>query len=194
MKKLVIAGLVIAAAVVAAAATLKRQTEEKPSKVSGRHAGDTRTITLPGGATVELCWCPPGSFLMGSPASEEGRFDDETQRPVTLAQGFWLGRYEVTQRQWESVMGTNPSCFRSPDRPVEQVSWEECQAFFRAMRNAVPGLRCRLPTEAEWEYACRAGTKTMRPDEELELAAWYRGNAEGESHPVGGKAANAWGL
>ena len=192
-------------------------------------AGDTKTITLPGGATMVLCWCPPGSFTMGSPTSEQGRFDWEAQHPVTLTRGFWLGKYEVTQRQWESVMGTNPSRFQSPDRPVEQVSWEDCQAFIRAVRRANPEFAVRLPTEAEWEYACRAGTETALPNGRdliiygqnngpaLDDIAWYGGNSSvgfelangvdcskwperqytgrtAGTHPVGRKAANAWGL
>ena len=195
----------------------------------GLHAGDTKTITLPGGATMVLCWCPPGSFTMGSPVSEQGRFDDEVQHPVTLTKGFWLGKYEVTQRQWESVMGPNPARFQSPDRPVEQVSWEDCQAFIRAVRRVHPDLAVRLPTEAEWEYACRAGTETALPNGRdlriygslngpaLHDIAWYGGNSSGGversngfdtanwkekqhpggfagTHPVGLKAANAWGL
>lgn len=194
-----------------------------------KDAADTRTITLPGGATMVLCWCPPGSFTMGSPSTEQGRFDWEVQHPVTLTKGFWLGKYEVTQRQWESVMETNPAYFKSPDRPVEMVSWEDCQAFIRAVRRANPGLDVRLPTEAEWEYACRAGTTTALPNGRgliiygtnngpaLDDIAWYGGNSSQGfelsngfdvsdwpemqysgstvgTHPVGQKAANAWGL
>ena len=72
-----------------------------------RKTGDVKTITLPGGATMEMIWCAPGSFTMGSPITEAGRFDDETQHTVTITRGFWLGKYEVTQRQWESVMHSN---------------------------------------------------------------------------------------
>ena len=158
-------------------------------------AGDTKTITLPGGATMELVWCPPGSFTMGSPASEQGRYDDETQHPVTLTKGFWLGKYEVTQRQWESVMGTNPSRFQSPDRPVEQVSWEDCQVFIRAVRRANPELAVRLPTEAEWEYACRAGSDSAYSGNgALDDMGWYDDNAGRETHAAGQKLANAWGF
>ena len=156
---------------------------------AGLYAGDTKTITLPGGVTMEMVWCPPGSFTMGSPVSEQGRFDNEVQHLVTLTKGFWLGKYEVTQQQWESVMGTNPARFQSPDRPVEQVSWEDCQSFIRAVRRANPELAVRLPTEAEWEYACRAGTETALPNGRdliiyghgngpaLDGIAWYGGNS-----------------
>ena len=150
--------------------------------------GDTKTIALPGGATMEMVWCPPGSFMMGSPESEEGRFDGETQHSVTLTQGFWMGKYEVTQRQWESVMGENPSYFKSPDRPVESVSWNDCQLFIRKI-NDVGRVMVSLPTEAQWEYACRAGSTTSLPNGKilhvqgfnngpaLDEIAWYGGNS-----------------
>ncbi|MDO5318044.1 MAG: formylglycine-generating enzyme family protein [bacterium] len=160
-----------------------------------QEVSETKTITLPGGATMELIWCPPGSFTMGSPTSEQGRYDDEELHEVILTKGFWLGKYEVTQRQWESVMGTNPSRFQSPDRPVENVSWEDCQAFIRTIREASPDLKVRLPTEAEWEYACRAGTESAYSGSGvLGDMGWYNDNSQGETHVVGQKQANAWGL
>lgn len=181
------------------AAAEKPQAGQKEGAGEGLHAGDTKTITLPGGATMVLCWCPPGSFTMGSPASEQGRYDVETRHPVTLTRGFWLGKYEVTQRQWESVMGMNPSYFKGADRPVEQVSWEDLQVFIRAVRRANPELVIRLPTEAEWEYACRAGTETALPNGRdliiygqhngpaLDDIAWYGGNSS-----VGFELSNGW--
>ena len=108
---------------------------------------------------MEMIYVAPGSFTMGSPESEEGRDDDEKQHRVTLTKGFWLGKYEVTQKQWESVMGDNSSHFKGGDLPVEQVSWEDCQEFIRKV-NASLNCGARLPTEAEWEYACRAGTRS----------------------------------
>ena len=108
---------------------------------------------------IEMVWIPPGTFTMGSPSGEEGRLDNERQHQVTLTKGFWLGKYEVTQAQWESVMGSNPSHFKGRDLPVEQVSWNDCQEFIRKL-NARGEGGFRLPTEAEWEYACRAGTTT----------------------------------
>ena len=119
---------------------------------------------------MEMIYVAPGSFLMGSPSSEDGHQDDETQHRVTLTKGYWFGKYEVTQRQWESVMGENPSRFKGPDRPVEQVSWKDCQRFIDKVDAAARwqfGGGTRLPTEAEWEYACRAGTTT----------AYFWGNA-----------------
>ena len=124
-------------------------------------ANATKTLTLPVGATMELIYVSPGAFTMGSPSSEAGRFDDETQHQVTLTKGFWLGKYEVTQRQWRSVMGNNPSRFKGDDRPVETVSWDDCQKFIQKV-NARLKCGARLPTEAEWEYACRAGTTMIK--------------------------------
>ena len=155
---------------------------------SGRRAGETMTITLPGGAAMEMVWCPPGSFLMGSPESEEGRFEREWQHQVTLTKGFWMAKYPVTQAQWKSVMGDNPSEFLGDNRPVEQVSWDDCQAFCKKA-----GLW--LPTEAEWEYACRAGsTGAYAGTGRLEDMGWFRENSGGQTHPVGEKRPNAWGL
>ncbi|MBP5320902.1 MAG: formylglycine-generating enzyme family protein [Kiritimatiellae bacterium] len=104
-------------------------------------------------------WCPPGSFMMGSPKTEPGRRDDEVRHQVTLTKGFWMGETEVTQKQWMSVMGENPSRFKGDGLPVEQVSWEDCQRFVTKVNREL-GFGLRLPTEAEWEYACRAGTVT----------------------------------
>ncbi|MBP8130670.1 MAG: SUMF1/EgtB/PvdO family nonheme iron enzyme [Candidatus Hydrogenedentes bacterium] len=123
--------------------------------------GDVQTVDLGGGVTLELVWIPPGTFTMGSPESEAGRDNDETQHQVTLSKGFWLGKYEVTQGQWERVMGSNPSTFEGDPRlPVETVSWEDCQEFLDKLNGRVSGGGFRLPTEAQWEYACRAGTAT----------------------------------
>ena len=130
---------------------------------TGPRCGDRKTLTLPGGATMTMIYVAPGSFMMGSPETEEGRDDDETQHHVTLTKGYWLGETEVTQAQWESVMGSNPSRFKGASRPVEKVSWEDCQEFIAKVNREARrqfGGDVRLPTEAEWEYACRAGTQT----------------------------------
>ena len=121
--------------------------------------GDTQTITLPGGATMEMVWCPPCSFMMGRPAREANRGTNKAQHKVTLTRGFWMCKYEVTQRQWESVMGSDSSAFKDVDRPVETVSWDDCQKFIQKV-NADGRVTMALPTEAQWEYACRAGTST----------------------------------
>ncbi len=125
--------------------------------------GKTLSVDLGAGVLLELVWIAPGSFVMGSPTGEVGREVDETQHPVKLTKGFWMGAYEVTQRQWEMVMGRNPSHFTEagPNAPVEQVGWFDCQAFVLKLNQKVRGGGFRLPTEAEWEYACRGGTTTV---------------------------------
>lgn len=112
------------------------------------------------GVRQDFRWIEPGTFLMGSPTDEPERYDDETQHEVTLTQGFWLADTTVTQALWEAVMGNNPSRFKGANRPVENVSWDDAQAFIRRMNAMKRELRLCLPTEAQWEYACRAGTKT----------------------------------
>jgi formylglycine-generating enzyme required for sulfatase activity len=146
-------------------------------------------------------WIPPGSFVMGSPGSETGRSLEEVQHSVTLTQGFWMSDHEVTQSEYEVVMGVNPSSFRgNGNRPVEQVSWDDaltyCQKLTERERGAgrITGFQAyRLPTEAEWEYAARAGTVAARPGE-LNRIGWQKGNANEETHPVKQLSANAWGL
>ena len=172
----------------------KPQGKERATGNKGLKTGDTRVITLPGGLTMEMIYCEPGAFTMGSPASEVGRYDDETQHKVTLTKGFWIGKYEVTQAQWTSVMGYNPSEFKGDDHPVENVSWDDCQQFIHHV-NAHKNCGARLPTEAEWEYACRAGsTGAYGGSGRLGDMGWYEGNSGGTTHAVGRKNANAWGI
>ena len=116
---------------------------------------------------LDMLWCKPGTFMMGSPAGEKGRKENETQHEVTLTKGFYLGKYEVTQEQWEKVMGSNPSKFKGATLPVETVSWNDALQFCqkltqmeKAAGRLPKGWVYTLPTEAQWEYACRAGTKT----------------------------------
>ncbi len=158
---------------------------------------------------MEFVWIPAGRFAIGSPEGEAGRYPDERQHEVTLSQGFWMGRYEVTQGEWEAVMGGNPSEFRACGArcPVEWVSWEDVQEFIRKLnaKEAGSGYEYRLPTEAEWEYAALAGTTAATPEGDLRILgefnapaldeiAWYGGNSGLEIHPVGEKRPNAWGL
>ncbi|RDH84385.1 MAG: formylglycine-generating enzyme family protein [endosymbiont of Escarpia spicata] len=106
-------------------------------------------------------WIAPGSFSMGSPQDEHERDDDEgPQHTVQLSHGYWLFDTTVTQVLWQAVMGNNRSRFQGDDRPVVQVSWDDCQEFVKKINAAVPGLELNLPSEAQWEYACRAGTAT----------------------------------
>ncbi len=111
--------------------------------------------------TQALRWCPPGRFMMGSPKDEKERFDEEGPlTEITFTHGFWLFETTVTQALYQAVMGENPARFEGADRPVEQVSWNDAQAFLAAVNERLPGLGLRLPSEAEWEYACRAGSQT----------------------------------
>ncbi|MBQ7251693.1 MAG: formylglycine-generating enzyme family protein [Kiritimatiellae bacterium] len=154
--------------------------------VAGTRAGETKTITLPGGVQMEMVWCQPGRFTMGS---NDGDSDERPVHEVTLTKGFWMAKTEVTQAQWKSVMGENPSDHEGEDSlPVESVSWNDCQEFCEKT-----GLR--LPTEAEWEYACRAGsTGPYAGTGKLDEMGWFSGNSGSQTHPVGQKRPNAWGL
>ena len=150
-------------------------------------AGATRTLRLPGGAKMEMAWCPPGRFLMGSPENEKGHDDSETLHEVTLPEGFWMAKFPVTQKQWKSVMGTDPSHFKGSRLPVEYVTWFDCMEFCRKT-----GLS--LPTEEQWEYACRAGsTGPYAGSGKLEEMGW-NGHDLKSTRPVGKKRPNAWGL
>ena len=141
------------------------------------------------GIRHRLRWIYPGRFLMGSHEDEAGRFPGEgSQREVTLTRGFWLGETPCTQDLWQAVMGGNPSTFQSPRRPVETVSWEDCSDFFDRLEDLASGFAGQLPSEAEWEYACRAGTQSATWLGELDILgkynapqlnsiAWYGGNS-----------------
>jgi formylglycine-generating enzyme required for sulfatase activity len=158
---------------------------------------------------VELVWIPPGEFLMGSPQVENGRFDDEGPRHrVTLTKGFYLSVCEITQYHWKLVMENNPSYFKGDFLPVECVSWDDAVEFCRRL-SAREGVEYRLPTEAEWEYACRGGTASpysfghwgsvreyTRPygQPTLDEYAWFVDNSDMKTHPVGRKRPNAFGL
>lgn len=177
-------------------------------QAGGGGGGSTNSFTLPGGASLEMVWIESGIFRMGSPSSESDRKSDEGPvHEVTISQGFYLGKYEVTQGQWESVMGTRPwqgeRYVRSGSNyPAVYVSWGDAQEFIRRLNTSVGRNVYRLPTEAEWEYACRAGTTTRWSfgDNESQLThyAWYRDNAwnvgEEYAHIVGTKRPNSWGV
>ncbi len=142
---------------------------------------------------IEFVWVPAGEFLMGSTSSEAWHDEDPVTR-VRISRGFWLGMHEVTQSDWQRVMGTNPSWFSGCDRcPVETVSWNDAQDFIRSLNGQSGGNRYRLPREAEWEYAARAGTTADRY-RDIDEVAWYEENSTGSTHPVGQMAPNAWGL
>ncbi len=157
----------------------------------------TLVHTLKEGTMLDFALIPPGEFLMGSPAGEVARRDHEHQHRVTIGEAFYLGKYPVTQAQWEAVLGNNPSHFKGANLPVESVSWTEVQAFLQKL-NARTGQNYRLPTEAEWEYACRAGTATAYHFGDdasgLGLHGWYKGNSLRRPHAVGTRLPNPWGL
>ena len=158
-------------------------------------ADDEITIELPGGVPLEMVWIEPGNFTMGSP-------EYDGTREVTISHGFYLGKYEITREQWKAVMGTAPWSSQESDpqgpRLPANISWHDAQAFVQRLNDHFGQEAYRLPTEAEWEYACRAGTTTrwFFGDDESQLAsyAWYEANAMGSVHPVGEKLPNPWGL
>jgi formylglycine-generating enzyme required for sulfatase activity len=155
--------------------------------------------TLTNSLGMEFILIEAGSFQMGSDGSDENGYKDETpQHMVAISKPFYLGKFEVTQSQWEAVMGENPSEFKGNDNPVEKVSWDDAQAFISKLNEKEGTTAYRLPTEAEWEYAARAGTSTAYSfgDDPKELAdyAWYGDNSRGATRPVGTKKPNPWGL
>ena len=173
----------------------------------GSFPGEKKTLTV-NGVDYTFCWCPPGEFMMGSPESEDGRDDDETQHRVKLTRGFWLLETPVTQRMWESVMGTTicqqwdkvdpdwdfDDVGDGPDYPMYYVDWEESVEFCRKL-SELTGEKISLPTEAQWEYACRAGsTGAYGGTGDLDSMGWYDANSGDETHEVKGKTPNAWGL
>lgn len=157
-------------------------------------------------AGQRLRWIPPGRFLMGSPEDEPERWDDEQQHQVTLTRGYWLGESAATQALWQAVTGKNPSGFKGDDLPVETVSWDDCQGFLTRLAGLAPGLKPALPSEAQWEYACRAGTRTpFNFGERLDTGkANYngdypyndgpKGEYRGRTLPAASFEPNAWGL
>jgi len=193
----------------------------KPKTAVGEPTpGEEMTMMLPGDVPLVFCWCPATTseawkrisggedyFWMGSEVWELGRSSDETKHSVKLTQGFWLGKYPLTQRQWKAVWGINPSKFQESglEAPVEQVNYEDIQLWLTKLEKkyGIGGLR--LPTEAEWEYGCRAGTVTPLNDgidqeitggecPNLSKLGWYNQTSGSRTHPVGQLAGNAWGL
>jgi formylglycine-generating enzyme required for sulfatase activity len=155
---------------------------------------------------MEFVLIPAGSFTMGADKNFEKALDSETpQHRVTISKPFYLGKYEVTQAQWEMVMGNNPSEFKGRSNPVEQVSWNDAQVFIQHLNRQEGHNRYRLPTEAEWELAARGGTDTMfffmkdpqtweDASRKLDAYAWFGGNSGRTTHPVGEKKPNPYGL
>jgi formylglycine-generating enzyme required for sulfatase activity len=169
---------------IAMAGTAFSQTEEPPKELA---------VDLGGGVKLDLVLIPAGSFTMGVGSKKP-------VHKVTITKPFYLGKYEVTQEQWEAVMGDNPSEFKGPKNPVERVSWGDCPKFLLKLdaKTGGRGGKFVLPTEAQWEYACRAGStgKFCFGDDEEQLGeyAWYGRNSGRQTHPAGEKKPNAWGL
>ncbi len=174
-----------------------------PKRVPGKTPGKNPTLVLQtpvsvststeylnGNVKLEMVNLPGGTFTMGS---NDGYYKDETPPHRVTVGAFAIGKYEVTQAQWQAVMGNNPSGFKGDNLPVENVSWEDAQAFCRKLGNGY-----RLPTEAEWEYAARAGSTTKwsfgNDENRLGEYAWFSGNSGSQTHPVGQKKANGFGL
>jgi formylglycine-generating enzyme required for sulfatase activity len=154
-------------------------------------------IDLGNGATMQFVLIPPGSFAMGD---AKGSSDEQPVHKVTITRPFYLGKYQVAQKQWKAVMGSNPSTSQGPQNPVDSVTWDGCQAFL-AKLNAkfrAAGAKFSLPTEAQWEYACRAGSTGIfyygNAEDRLGDYAWFSDHAGGRTHPVGEKKPNPWGL
>ena len=148
---------------------------------------------------MEFVLIPAGEFNMGSPSDEEDREKYESPlHTVKIENAYYLGKYEVTQKQWVEVMGSNPSYHKGDDLPVEKVSWYDAREFIKKLNEMEETDKYRLPSEAEWEYAARAGTTTRYSfgDSESRLGeyAWYYGNSGSKTHPVGQKKTNSWGL
>ena len=167
----------------------------EPSASGTAELKQNMTVDLGSGISMEFVLIRPGSFLMGS---EKGDPDQKPVHKVNITQAFYLGKYDVTQEQWQAVMGGNPSKFKGLRNPVGNVSWDDCQEFLKKLDERVSGQMFKLPTEAQWEYACRAGTTTeyyFGDDQAgLDDYAWTTNNAGGTTHPVGQKKPNAWGL
>lgn len=195
----------------------------------GTIAGETRKFYLTESENIQMCWIPPGKFMMGSPLDEPLRVADERQHLAELTKGFWMAKYAVTQEEWFAVMGTRPSAFGKQGKlmnvlsgtgdhwkalPVESVSWMDIcgnnnrtGGFLEKINSKVPrGWRFDLPSETQWEYACRAGTTTAFNNggglarfsslwsRNLSKLGWYRENNSEKIHPVGKKMPNIWGL
>ncbi|MBE6426941.1 MAG: hypothetical protein E7029_13350 [Planctomycetaceae bacterium] len=183
----------------------RRLREEQANRENRSRRPGARMVKTVNGIEYAFRWCPPWSFLMGSPSSEPGRESNETQHRVTLTRGFWMLETEVTQAMWKSVMGTDPSYFKGAQNPVECVSWDDCQEFCRKLSSKL-NEEVSLPTEAQWEYACRAGTtsaysfgsslngREANCDGRYPCGTSTKGPYLGKTVPVKSYAPNAWGL
>jgi formylglycine-generating enzyme required for sulfatase activity len=191
-----------AACVLSTAAGRAEEVKQEKATTPGPAEGQPWTVPDLG---LELVPIQPGTFDMGSPPEEPGRQSNEDQHAVALTKPFWIGTYEVTQEEFEKIMGSNPSQFKAPRRPVEQVNWEDASLFCYKLTERekkagrLPAVyEYRLPTEAEWEYCCRAGSKSAYcfggDAGSLGMYGWYDGNAGRTTHEVGQRKPNQWGI
>ena len=177
---------------------MKAEEDNQAAKTQFASLAKEMNLDLGNGYKMELVLIPSGKLMMGSPVGEEGRkINEGPQHEVMITKPFYIGKYEVPQEQYEAVMGQNPSHFKGSKNPVDSVSWDDAQAFCKKLTNQAKQT-VRLPTEAEWEYSCRAGTKTIYYSgdtyKDLDRVAWYDANSKGTTHPVGQKDANKFGL
>lgn len=181
----------------------KHKSQSKPTKggtvkcVATKASYSNGTLTV-NGIKYNMVWVDGGTFRMGA-TSEQGSDAWDAEKPVhsvTLS-GYYIGKTEVTQALWQAVMGSNPSYFEGDDLPVEQVSWDDCQEFIRKL-NSLTGQNFRLPTEAEWEFACRGGNNSRgykySGSNYIDNVAWYDGNSGDKTHPVATKSPNELGI
>lgn len=176
----------------------KEEIEELPIFAQADNLDDSEIFTS-SFTGIQFVLIPSGEFEMGAPSEEKDRSDSESPtHKVTIQNSFYLGRSVVTQKQWEKIMGKNPSHFKGEDRPVEMVSWEDAQEFVTKLNEKEDTNKYRLPLEAEWEYACRASTQTRyffgNDESKLNEYAWYAGNSGSKTHIIGQKKPNPWGL
>ena len=182
------------------------------STAFAKPAGSVLYVKLSENTAIKLRWIPPGQFIMGSPPDELGRGANEDQVSVKLTRGYYLAETELTQAQWRLVNPENPSAFRGDHLPVETITWADARRFCdllnqqqRKAGTLPKGYHWNLPTESQWEYACRAGTTAAlhhgidltsvdNQCDHLEQVAWYQVNASGQTRPVAAKKANRWGL
>ncbi|MDF1811432.1 MAG: SUMF1/EgtB/PvdO family nonheme iron enzyme [Verrucomicrobiales bacterium] len=176
--------------------TTKRPSRKHSDPMEGKYAGEERDF---GG--IKFVWCPPGLSRLGSPSDEEGRQDDEGQYELLVPHGFWMAKYELHQGWWKYLMEGNPSRFEGDKLPVEGISWDEALEFSGKLNKRLRlkgGWKLDLPTEAQWEYVCRAGSEAPyhfgEDDSNVDRHAWTLENSEKKTHPVGGKNPNRWGL
>ena len=199
-----IAAGVLAVIVIGAVVWFIRGTKTKTGTAAAAQSQEAKATdnkAVPGGQSfienlsgtpIEMVYVSGGTFLMGSPLSDAERDKDEGPQAEVTVQNFDMSKYEITQAQYKAVMGSNPSSFKGDDLPVDSVSWAEAVEFCRRLSKTT-GREYRLPTEAEWEYACRSGTKGPYPGN-IESLMWYDANSGNQTHPVGRKQPNGFGL